>query len=51
VNQVFEDHRQRFGPKRKDGARRFKFLNDSTIFGVRDLRLEPVGVAGGLAQE
>ena len=46
VNQVFEDHRQRFGPRRKDGARRFKFLNASEIFGLRDLRLEPVAVAG-----
>jgi hypothetical protein len=47
VNQVFEDHRQRFGSKRKDGARRFKFLEESDIFGLRDLRLEPVGVSGG----
>jgi hypothetical protein len=47
VNQVFEDHRQRFGPKRKDGARRFKFLSEADIFGLRDLRVEPVAVAGG----
>jgi putative transposase len=44
VNQVFEDHRQRFGPKRKDGARRFRFLVEADIFGLRDLRLEPVAV-------
>jgi putative transposase len=42
VNQVFEDQRQRFGPKRKDGARRFRFLSDSDIFGLRDLRIDPV---------
>jgi hypothetical protein len=47
VNQVFEDHRQRFGPKRKDGARKFRFLNDATLFGLRDLRVEPVRIAGG----
>jgi putative transposase len=45
VNQVFEDHRQRFGPKRKDGARRFRFLAETDIFGLRDLRLEPVAVS------
>ena len=47
VNQVFEDHRQRFGPKRKDGARRFRFLQDSPLFGLRDLRVEAVTVSGG----
>jgi len=46
VNQVFEDHRQRFGPKRKDGARKFRFLNDSTLFGLRDLRVDCVGISG-----
>jgi len=44
VNQVFEDHRQRFGPKRKDGARRFRFLEETDIFGLRDLRIEPVQI-------
>ncbi len=47
VNQVFEDHRHRFGPKRKDGARRFKFLNKSEIFGLRDLRMDPVTAIQG----
>jgi len=42
VDQVFNQHRNRFGPKRKDGARMFRFLSDSSIFGLRGLRLEPV---------
>ncbi len=47
VNQVFEDHRQQFGPKRKDGARRFKFLAEADLFGLRNLRIECVAIAGG----
>jgi len=47
VNQVFEDHRQRFGSSRKDGARKFRFLNDSTLFGLRDLRVEVVAINCG----
>jgi len=42
VNEVFEQHRQRFGAKRKDGARRFRFLADQSLFGMRDLKLSPV---------
>jgi hypothetical protein len=44
VNQVFVENRQRFGPKRQDGARKFKFLADSTVFGLRDLRINPVSL-------
>jgi hypothetical protein len=42
VNEVFEQHRQRFGAKRKDGARKFRFLADQTLFGMRDLKKLPV---------
>jgi len=42
VNEVFEQHRQRFGAKRKDGARNFRFLADQTMFGMRDLKRSPV---------
>ena len=44
VNQVFAENRQRFGPKRQDGARKFKLLADSTVFGLRDLRINPVSL-------
>ena len=42
VNEVFEQHRQRFGPRRKDGARKFRFLADQSLFGLRDLHNQPV---------
>jgi len=44
---VFEQHRQRFGAKRKDGARKFRFLANQSLFGMRDLRVRPVAEAGG----
>ncbi len=46
VNEVFELHRHRFGARRKDGARKFRFLADQTLFGMRDLRVRPVAEAG-----
>ena len=42
VNQVFDQHRQRFGPKRQDGARKIRFLADNAVFALRDLRISPV---------
>ena len=46
VDHVFKEHRDRFGSKRQDGARKFRFLSNSLVFGLRDLRLEPVAIAG-----
>lgn len=42
VDGIFSDNRERFGPKRKDGARKVKHLAESPIFGLRDLRVKPV---------
>jgi len=43
VNGVFEANRSRFGPKRKDGARRLRYLEGEELFALRDLRVQPVG--------
>ena len=45
VDTIFETNRKRFGPKRKDGARKMKYLADSPIFGLRDLRVNPVAAS------
>lgn len=42
VDTIFEENRERFGPKRKDGARKMKHLANSPIFGLRDLQIKPV---------
>lgn len=44
VNGVFEKHRERLGPKRKDGARTLKGLNQKELFVIRDLRIDAVTV-------
>jgi REP element-mobilizing transposase RayT len=46
VNGVFASRRERFGPKRQEGARRFRFLAGTELFSVRDLRIDPVTVSG-----
>lgn len=43
VNGVFATNRERFGVKRKDGARRLRYLEDASLFTLRDLRINPVG--------
>ena len=43
VNAVFKAERHRFGPKRKDGARRMRFVEGDTLRVLRDLRVAPVG--------
>jgi putative transposase len=43
VNGVFAANRRRFGAKRKDGARRLRYLEDTSLFALRDLRINPVG--------
>ena len=43
VDSVFQLERQRFGPKRKDGARRMRHLDGGSLRVLRDLRVNPVG--------
>jgi REP element-mobilizing transposase RayT len=42
VDDVFQQNRERFGPKRKDGARKLRHLQSNALFSLRDLRLSPV---------
>ena len=44
VEGIFKEHRSRFGPKRKSGARRVRGLSDASLYTLRALR---VGVFGG----
>jgi REP element-mobilizing transposase RayT len=43
VEEVFQAHRARFGPKRKDGARRMRGLAEGKLYTLRDLRLAVFG--------
>ena len=43
VEEVFGVYRTRFGPKRKDGARRLRGLARSELYALRDLRLQLFG--------
>jgi REP element-mobilizing transposase RayT len=43
VNEVFTTFRERFGEKRKDGARRLRGVENESLHTLRDLRLRPVG--------
>ena len=43
VNGVFEANRGWFGSKRKDGARRLRYLEGEELFALRDLRVQPIG--------
>ena len=42
VNTVFEALRNRFGPRRRDGARRLRYLEGSELFSLRDLQVRVV---------
>lgn len=42
VDAVFRENRERFGPKRKDGARRLRDVDAGTLYALRDLRISPV---------
>jgi hypothetical protein len=44
VESVFERNRAHFGGKRKTGARRIRFCQDSAFCTARDLRVEPVSI-------
>ena len=43
VNQVFEALRPRFGPKRKDGARRMRGVESNNLYVLRDLKRDVIG--------
>jgi putative transposase len=43
VEEVFQVERDRFGPRRKDGARRMRFVEASELRVLRDLRVQPIG--------
>jgi REP element-mobilizing transposase RayT len=43
VDEVFQQNRERFGPKRKDGARKLRHLQTNGLFSLRDLRVGAVG--------
>ncbi len=43
VDSVFQVERKRFGPKRKDGARRMRHVDGGSLRVLRDLRVNPVG--------
>jgi hypothetical protein len=38
VESIFRAYRDRFGPKRKTGARRLRGLAEAGLFALRDLR-------------
>ena len=43
VNEVFALHREKFGPKRKDGARPIRALSSIGLTALRDLRVRALG--------
>jgi hypothetical protein len=43
VNEVFILHREKFGPKRKDGARPIRALSMIGLTALRDLRVRALG--------
>jgi putative transposase len=43
VDGVFKAHRDRFGEKRKDGARRLRGVESDELFALRDLQVKPLG--------
>ena len=51
VNEVFEKARHRFGPKRKDGARRMRGVQSKDLYVIRDSKRDPISrpaVLGGV---
>jgi hypothetical protein len=43
VNGLFGAHRERFGPKRKEGARRLRYMAGEPLYCFRDLRVNLMG--------
>ena len=46
VEGIFTANRGRFGPKRKDGARRLRYLEEA-LYSLRDLKRDPIGPSPG----
>ena len=44
VDSVFEANRERFGVNRKDGARRLRGIESGSLYSMRDLRIDPIGI-------
>ncbi len=43
VDSVFKANRSRYGPKRKDGARRMRGVDSDQLYALRDLRVRVIG--------
>ena len=43
VNEVFARHREKFGPRRKDGARPIRALSAFGLTALRNLRVRALG--------
>jgi hypothetical protein len=50
VEGIFKEHRKRFGPKRKSGARRMRGLADASLYTLRALRVRVFGAAGAAGE-
>jgi hypothetical protein len=44
VNEVFVNHREHFSAKRKDGARRMRWVDWGDLYTARDLQADVIGV-------
>ena len=44
VNAVFMANRERFGGKRKDGARRMRGVDSAGLYALRNLRVNPIAL-------
>ena len=44
VDSVFEANRERFGVNRKDGARRLRGIESGSLYSMRDLRIDRIGI-------
>ena len=45
VNSVFAANRERFGEKRKDGARRMHGIESGNLYAMRNLRINPIALS------
>jgi len=43
VNEMFNVFRERFGGKRKDGARRMRYVNQEEMYCLRNLQVRIIG--------
>jgi putative transposase len=43
VNEIFQAWRERFGPQRKDGARRMRYVEQEGMYCLRDLQVRVIG--------